>query len=149
MKKLKLIAAAGLVLAIAAGLWFWWQYEDLHPSTQDAYLRAHIVQISAQVAGQVAQVDVHENQKVEKGEVLFRLDPAQYRNAYDAAKAQEKMAQEAVQSSSAAISAAEQVVASAKSALNTATQQLARSKALFAKGNISQSVLEQQQSAEA
>ena len=147
MKKLKLIAAVALVLGVAGGLWFWWQYQDLHPSTQDAYLRAHIVQISAQVPGQVSEIDVHENQKVEKGQLLFRLDPAQYRNAYDAAKAQEKMAEEAVQSSAAAITAAGQAVESAKSALNTATQQLARSQALFAKGNIAQSVLEQQQSA--
>lgn len=146
MKNLKLIAAVVLILAIALGLYFWWQYQNLHPSTEDAYLRAHIVQISAQVPGEVSEIDVSENQKVEKGQILFRLDPAQYQNSYAAAQAQEQMAQEAVQSSASAIVAAEQAVQSAKSSLNTASQQLARTESLFTSGNISQSVLEQQQS---
>lgn len=147
VKNIKLIVAVVLILAIALGLWFWWHYQNLHPSTEDAYLRAHIVQISAQVPGQVSEVDVQENQRVKKGQLLFRIDPSQYQNSYDAAKAQEQMAEEASQSSAAAIVAAEQAVQSAQSALNTASQQYARSQALFAKGNISQSVLEQQQSA--
>lgn len=146
MKKLKLIIALVLVLAVAGGLWAWWRYGALHPSTQDAFLRAHIVNIAAQVPGQVTQVDVHENQRVKQGQVLFRIDPTQYRNKVDTARAQVKIAGDALQSTSAEISAAEQGVESAKSTLDTASRQLARAKALFANGNISQATLDQDRS---
>lgn len=147
MKKLKLIVALALVVVIAAGLWGWWRYKAFHPSTEDAFLRAHIVNIAAQVPGQVTEVDVHENELVKKGQVLFRIDPAQYQNTYDAAAAQVKIAQDALTSTASEISAAEQGVTSAGATFDTASKQLTRMQSLYASGNISQATLEQQQSA--
>ncbi|WP_102226546.1 HlyD family secretion protein [Acidimangrovimonas sediminis] len=146
MKNIKLIIAGALVLAIGVGLYFWWQYEDAHPSTEDAFLRAHIVNVAAQVTGQVISVDVHENEKVTKGTVLFRLDPAQYRNAVKSSEAQVKMARDALQATAAQIQAAKQGVGSAQSTYDTAKKQLDRTQALFKNGNISEAALEQQQS---
>lgn len=146
MKKLKLIVALALVVVIAGGLWAWWHYGALHPSTEDAFLRAHIVNIAPQVPGEVTQVDVHENQQVKRGDVLFRIDPTQYRNKVDTARAQVKIAEDARKSTAAEISAAEQGVTSAQSTLDTASKQLERAQKLFTSGNISQATLDQDQS---
>jgi membrane fusion protein, multidrug efflux system len=56
-------------------------------STDNAYVNAETVGISTDVAGIVQDVDVHENQHVTAGQVLYRLDPLQFQIALDNAKA--------------------------------------------------------------
>src|SRR5882757_7107322 len=57
-------------------------------STDNAYVQADMVGLSTDVAGIVTKVLVHDNQKVAKGDVLFRLDPLQFQLALDRAEAQ-------------------------------------------------------------
>jgi membrane fusion protein, multidrug efflux system len=57
-------------------------------STDNAYVQADMVGLSTDVSGIVTQVLVHDNQKVAKGEVLFKLDPLQFQLALDRAEAQ-------------------------------------------------------------
>jgi membrane fusion protein, multidrug efflux system len=54
----------------------------------DAYVQADMVGLSTDVAGIVTQVLVHDNQKVAKGDMLFKLDPLQFQLALDRAEAQ-------------------------------------------------------------
>jgi membrane fusion protein (multidrug efflux system) len=56
--------------------------------TDNAYVRAPIMNIAPDVPGTVAEVAVHENQHVEKGALLFSLDQVRFRIALDGAKAQ-------------------------------------------------------------
>lgn len=55
--------------------------------TENAYVKADKVMISAQVAGAIAAVAVHENQHVNTGDVLFRLDETPFRIALNQAEA--------------------------------------------------------------
>jgi membrane fusion protein (multidrug efflux system) len=57
-------------------------------STDNAYVRAARVAVSASVPGRVVAVAVRENQKVKKGDVLVELDPVDLGAASQAAKAQ-------------------------------------------------------------
>src|SRR5712672_3578132 len=57
-------------------------------STDNAYVQADMVGLSTDVAGIVTQVLVHDNQKVAKGYILFKLDPLQFQLALDRAEAQ-------------------------------------------------------------
>jgi membrane fusion protein, multidrug efflux system len=57
-------------------------------STDNAYVQADMVGLSTDVSGTVREVLVHDNQKVAKGEVLFKLDDLQFRLALDRAEAQ-------------------------------------------------------------
>src|ERR1700720_606646 len=57
-------------------------------STDNAYVQADMVGLSTDVSGIVTEVLVHDNQKVAKGDVLFKLDDLQFRLALDRAKAQ-------------------------------------------------------------
>jgi membrane fusion protein, multidrug efflux system len=56
-------------------------------STNNAYLKAGKVQVSADVAGRVIELRVAENAFVHKGDVLFRIDPAPFEIAAARAEA--------------------------------------------------------------
>jgi membrane fusion protein (multidrug efflux system) len=57
-------------------------------STDNAYVRAEMVGVSTDVAGTVIAIDVHDNEAVKKGQVLYRLRPDAFQYALDGAKAQ-------------------------------------------------------------
>jgi membrane fusion protein (multidrug efflux system) len=56
--------------------------------TENAYVKANIVAISSGVTGRVIEVLVQDNQPVQAGAVLFRLDPTPYQIAVEGARAQ-------------------------------------------------------------
>jgi membrane fusion protein (multidrug efflux system) len=57
-------------------------------STDNAYVQADTVGVSTDVAGTVIAVEVHDNELVRKGQVLYRLKPDSFQIALDGAKAQ-------------------------------------------------------------
>jgi membrane fusion protein, multidrug efflux system len=65
-------------------------------STDDAYVEADKVGISTDVAGIVKEVDVAENQHVEAGQVLYRLNDLPFRLALERAEAQVGMVGDAL-----------------------------------------------------
>ena len=76
--------------ALAACGWFaldWWQNGRFLESTDDAYLASDAVAVAPRVAGQVAEVLVGDNQRVEPGAVLARLDDRDYEAALASARA--------------------------------------------------------------
>ncbi len=66
-----------LPLALIAGS-VWYVVGGRVMYTDDAYVNANQVGISTDVAGTVAEVDVHDNQEVAAGQVLYRLDALQF-----------------------------------------------------------------------
>ena len=68
------IAAAAIVLVVLL-----WQLYMLDPWTRDGRVRVEIVDIAPEVAGTVVKVAVHDNQFVNKGDVLFEIDPLRFR----------------------------------------------------------------------
>ena len=64
-----------LLLAIAA---YFVLTSGRSQSTDDSYVEAARVPVSASIGGRVIELDVHENQPVQKGQVLFRLDVRDY-----------------------------------------------------------------------
>jgi membrane fusion protein, multidrug efflux system len=75
-----------LPLVLAVGF-YWYVTGGQVISTDDAYVEADKVGLSTDVAGIVQDVDVHENEHVSTGQVLYRLDPRQFQIALDDAKA--------------------------------------------------------------
>ncbi len=57
------------------------------PSTADVRVIKYVVQVIPQVRGRVIEVPVEPNRLVKKGELLFRIDPTQYQNDFNVAKA--------------------------------------------------------------
>lgn len=73
-------------VTVLAGRWGWDYYQH-SPWTKDGRIRADIVVIAPDVAGAVTELEVRDNQRVKKGELLFRIDSLRYRVALDEAKA--------------------------------------------------------------
>jgi membrane fusion protein (multidrug efflux system) len=77
----------GGVFVVAAAAGVIWLRGGRYVSTGDAYVQAARLMVSTDVSGIVSSVDVHENQLVKAGDVLFRIDPRQFQIALDNAKA--------------------------------------------------------------
>ncbi|MFL6747484.1 MAG: HlyD family secretion protein [Sphingomicrobium sp.] len=75
------------LLILAAGLFFWLT-GGATVSTDNAYVKQDVTAISTQVNGPVVAVYVRENQHVNKGDLLYRVDPAPFEAARHAAEAQ-------------------------------------------------------------
>jgi membrane fusion protein (multidrug efflux system) len=89
-----------------------------YQSTDDAYVQAARTAVSPSVSGRVIELDVHENEKVRRGQVLFKLDPRDFQTAVEQANAALASARLQVQSLKAAY--AQQTV-TLKDAQNTVT----------------------------
>jgi membrane fusion protein, multidrug efflux system len=79
-----LFALLPVVLLIVC---YWYVTGGQIVSEDDAYVEANKVGLSTDVSGIVKDVDVHENEHVTAGQVLYRLDPLQFQIALDNAKA--------------------------------------------------------------
>ncbi len=143
MKSLKTVAAVTMLIAIAVGLLLFWQHEERYPSTKDAYVGANIINVAAQVTGQVDDVSVLENQAVKAGDLLFTIDETQFRAAVDQSRANLDSAVQQAESYATQIAAAEASVASAQSVFDTSQKSLERAKALFSTGDLAQASLDQ------
>ena len=78
---LALITAAVLIAA-ATGL-----YAASRPSTDDASIDADVVHVAPAVSGRIITIAVRENQRIQKGALLFQIDPLPYRLAVAQAEA--------------------------------------------------------------
>ncbi len=79
------IVIGGAVVAVL--LFFWWLRARNYEWTDDAFIDARTVQISAQVAAAIVDVPVNDNQLVEAGAELVRLDDRDYIAQRDQAQA--------------------------------------------------------------
>src|ERR1700736_472723 len=76
-------------VAVAALLaWATWQVYMASPWTRDGTVRAYVVTMAPEVAGRIVRLPAGDNQLVHKGDVLFEIEPADYRIALQSAQAQ-------------------------------------------------------------
>ena len=81
-----------VIVLLVVGI-FVYRYATSYESTDDAQVDGHINSISARITGHVVRLNVLDNQYVEAGAVLVEIDPADYKVAYDRAKAEFEDAQ--------------------------------------------------------
>lgn len=84
---LRSLATLLVILVILAGIYALWLRYQVEPVTRDGKVRADMVPVAADVSGLVTDVQVTDNQKVRKGEVLFIIDRPRYRLALEQAEA--------------------------------------------------------------
>ncbi|ELM2174223.1 TPA: biotin/lipoyl-binding protein, partial [Pseudomonas aeruginosa] len=92
-----LLSGLAGAIALAALLAWWWSSGRFLEGTDDAYVRADWVAVSAQVSGYVAEVLVADDADVQAGDLLLRLDPRDFRQRLRAAEAREAAAQAALE----------------------------------------------------
>jgi membrane fusion protein (multidrug efflux system) len=88
---LKRLALAGTALALlAGGAWYghdWWTTGRFIETTDDAYVGGNVTSLAPHVSGFITEVLVNDNQHVQAGQVLVRLDRRDFQAALDHAAA--------------------------------------------------------------
>jgi membrane fusion protein (multidrug efflux system) len=151
----RIVVLGILVLLALAGVVAGWRtvrFYAHHATTDDAQIEGHIDPVLSRVSGYVAEVQVEDNQAVQAGDLLLRVDPADLQAKVDqeaadlanaeAAVAVARAAAAAASSSSAGMKSssrsAESNIAAARARAEQASGDLARYAELVAKEEISQ-----------
>ena len=134
------------LVALAAFAWtalLTWHRLDRRPRTDDAYIQADLVHVAPDVSGRIIELNVSDNQRVHKGDVLFRIDPEPYQHRLDQARAavaalEAKLAVQTDQVASqvSGADAAQASVGSARAQLALATSTLQRLLPLLGHGYV-------------
>lgn len=135
--QLKWVFLGALALLIAVGGFFYWQHSQHYPSTDDAYVNAHVVQVAPQVTGPVAQTYVSSQQFVHKGDALFDIDRTAFNLAVTQAQARLALARHEVGADTAAVAAAAAEVQNQEVRLRNAEKQAQRVGQLRQQGFVS------------
>ncbi|HUI20642.1 MAG TPA: HlyD family secretion protein [Methylocella sp.] len=82
----RILAGAFVLIVLAgSGIYYWLSIRNIE-WTDDAYTDGRAVSVAPQVSGQVASLDVTDNQFVRQGQPLIHIDPRQYKYARDLAE---------------------------------------------------------------
>jgi membrane fusion protein, multidrug efflux system len=140
-----LLAVLGLV-----AVFVWIFTEDINPGTEDAQVDGHSIVISPRVSGYVQKMLIDDNTVVKGGDLMIKLDPADYQAKVDEARAALQVAEAKAAAikitvpftegttSSATLSASAQVEAqrSELASAEATYQRLSTSELKFAEANI-------------
>src|SRR6185369_9938375 len=143
---------AGLILAIiitcvilAGG--YWWLRSKAHIKTDNAYIEAHLHSVSPKVAGRIEKVAVKDNQFVRKGDLLFEINPIDFRVKVDQAAAALDMSLNETSGEYAQIEQSRAELEQSRARLLQAESDLRRGKALFAREVIPKEQMERLETA--
>lgn len=141
MQRFLLLVAIPLVAALAGG--FIYLKGGRYVETDNAYLKADKVPVSAEVSGTVKEVLVSENQAVKAGQSLFRLDTAPFEVAKAKADAQLAQARTDLTALKASYYAKQAEITQARTKYDFALREQQRQADLVAKHFISSTVFDQ------
>ena len=139
--RMPLMVAGPAIVAIGA-LW-WYVTSGRYVETDDAYIQAARTVISADVSGRILTIEVHDNQRVTKGQVLYRIDPAYLQAALNDAKAQLGIARLQVEALKATYQQKLAENKSAQETLDYSQREYDRQKKLLSSGVSSQAQFDQ------
>jgi len=73
-----LLIRAGIVFLAIVTAFATWKNLERFPRTEDAEIRANVVGVAPQVGGSIVRLHVTDNQKVNRGDLLFEIDARPY-----------------------------------------------------------------------
>jgi len=73
LKRLVLLVVVPVLMLVGAS--WWYAHTGRYVSTENAYVKSHVIAISTDLDGRISEVLIGNNERVSKGQVLFRLDP--------------------------------------------------------------------------
>ena len=131
--KNKIIIISGAILIVVSILFYvnTLKYE----TTDDAYIESNMVSISSRVSGQIEEVYITDNQKIESGDMIAKIDDSDYKILLEHAQAQYDKALYSQRGAKAKLQAAEAGVAAVQ-------RDLDRYKNLYESGAVSQQTLD-------
>ncbi|HEX9752533.1 MAG TPA: HlyD family secretion protein [Methyloceanibacter sp.] len=124
-----------IVLAVIIGLFLYSIVADrMTPYTSQSTVQAFIVRMAPEVAGRVLEVPVVDNQRVNAGETLFRIDPQPYEIALKQAEARLASVGQTIGASTAAVTSAQERLIEAEASRDNIREQANRVLQLVEKG---------------
>lgn len=137
-----LVIFAGVLIALFA--WGLTPFNSGNQKTNNAYVRGMTTVISPQVSGYLTEVPVKDFDRVRKGQLLARIDPAPYRQRLQqgqantaAQRANFANSQQSLRSSQAQMRLQDAAVASAQAGLQKAQADMRRIEELVGEGSVS------------
>jgi RND family efflux transporter MFP subunit len=148
------VTLIAVVSAVLVGQWLW-DFYTLSPWTRDARVQSNIVEVAPDVSGLITSIDVVDNQKVAKGDMLFVIDRQRFALAVEQAQANVSQSQwtlklaqdnadrdaQVMKNDSSAISAAAAEASRTKAGQAGAALQLAQSQLATAQLNLERSTV--------
>ncbi|MDN5871117.1 MAG: HlyD family secretion protein [Nitrococcus sp.] len=139
VRRLLLMSVPVVVAVIAC---YFYILGGRYVSTENAYINADMVRISAQVDGPITRVAVAENEPVRQGALLFQIDPAPYRIALRSARAKLEQARGEIKTLKASYRQAQESLQLAKLNVAYAEREYQRQLALARRHVTSQAQLD-------
>ena len=116
----KLLLAGAAVAALSGAVWYGWDYWTVGRflvSTDDAYVKADNTTIAPKVSGYLTDVLVGDNERINAGQVLARIDDRDFKVALDQAQADVAAAQATLASKQAQLEVQQSVIEAAKATI--------------------------------
>jgi membrane fusion protein, multidrug efflux system len=114
-RRLTLSLGALLLASVAGGGYVYWDNASHYESTDDAFIAARQFAVAPKISGYITAVPVTDNQHVETGQVIARIDDRDYRTALAQAQAQVEAAQASIANIDAQITVQQAQVAESES----------------------------------
>ena len=102
---LLILGTVGLLVGVP-----WLTYRYTHSISKDAFVESHLVNLSPQVAGNIVEIYVQEQERVKKGQLLALVDPSVYQHEVDLAAAKLDVAKAALDKSQSDLALLQQQV---------------------------------------
>ncbi|MCE2706152.1 MAG: HlyD family secretion protein [Proteobacteria bacterium] len=84
-KNKRLFIGIGIIIVAIIGVYAYFKYDELYPSTDDAYVGSSLVNVAPKVNGYLTEIHIKNDQAVHKGELLFTINPIDYQISYEQA----------------------------------------------------------------
>lgn len=124
-------------------------YSTFYQSTDDAFVEAHMIYLAPKVSGEIIELNVDDNTKVKKGEIIAQIDPKDYETALNQANAKLELAKAELKVSTSDIEKMDAVksqnkndIESAKSKLEYANSDYVRYKNAYKDGAVTKQDLD-------
>jgi membrane fusion protein (multidrug efflux system) len=130
ISKRTVITAVGVLVTIGV-TWFaydWWTVGRFIESTDDAYIGGDVTTIAPKVPGFIAKLAVTDNQPVQAGDLLVKLDDRDYRAALAKAEAAVALQQASLENLEATRHLQESIVAQAQAEISATEAETVRTR---------------------
>jgi len=117
-----------VIAAVLVGWWLW-DFYTLSPWTRDARVQGNIVEVAPDVSGLITSINVVDNQKVAKGDVLFVIDRQRFALAVGEAQANIAQSQSTLKLAEDNANRDARVMGSDPNAISAVTAETSRTKA--------------------
>jgi RND family efflux transporter MFP subunit len=117
-----------VIAAVLVGWWLW-DFYTLSPWTRDARVQGNIVEVAPDVSGLITSINVVDNQKVAKGDVLFVIDRQRFAIAVGEAQANVAQSQSTLKLAEDNANRDARVMSSDPNAISAETAETSRTKA--------------------